>query len=86
MSTDCVAMLSADEFEFNNITYKNTERNVEEKGAMTSFVVRFDICIYKTERRIIDHILVYFRTLRTVVSPSLSSATARTPTASWRAG
>merc|ERR1719264_2245642 len=38
VSTDCVAMLSADEFEFNNITYKNTERNVEEKGAMTSFV------------------------------------------------
>ena len=33
-------MLSADEFEYDNIVYKNTERNVEEKGAMTSFVVR----------------------------------------------
>ena len=34
-------MINADEFEHNDIVYKNTERNFEEKGAMVSFVVRF---------------------------------------------
>ena len=41
MSTDCTAMITADEFEHNDIVYKNTERNVQEKGSMVSFVVRF---------------------------------------------
>ena len=41
MSTDCTAMITADEFEFNDIIYKNTERNIKEKGATVSFVVRF---------------------------------------------
>ena len=34
-------MITADEFEYNDIVYKNTERNIKEKGAMVSFVVRF---------------------------------------------
>ena len=54
MRTDCVAMLSADEFEYDNIVYKNTERNVEEKGAMTSFVVRYALILAKEKT---DHTL-----------------------------
>ena len=56
MSTDCVAMLSADEFEHNNIIYKNIERNIEEKGAMTSFVVRFDI--HRKEGRMFKQVII----------------------------
>ena len=52
-------MINADEFEHNDIVYKNTERNFEEKGAMVSFVVRFGLK-YKMTHLAADEVLSAF--------------------------